>query len=111
MGKKIISNLYVISTILFIVGGLLVYQGESAGSNIISIALLINVIFRIVNINTENLKALKMLDILKLCSAIFLAVTVILFYMHFEAIEYVIVAIIFDIILNIDDLFKKKTVC
>lgn len=108
MIKKIFSNFYALATILFVVGGLLIYQGEKLGSIVISIGLLLNVVFRIINLNKENLKALKMLEILRLCSAAFLAVTVILFFIDFNALEYVIVAIIFDVILNIDDLTARK---
>lgn len=110
MGRKIISNLYVMATVLFVVGGLLIYQGENSGSMIISIGLLMNVVYRLVNLNKENIRALRMLDILKLCAAVFLAVTVVLFFIDFEALEYVIVAIIFDIVVNIDDLLRRKPV-
>lgn len=108
MIKKVISNLYGLATILFVVGGLLIYQGEKSGSLVISIGLLMNVIFRIINLRKDNLRALKMLEILKLCSAVFLAVTVVLFFIDFNALEYVIVAIVFDVILNIEDLAGKK---
>jgi len=108
MVKKVISNLYALATILFIVGGLLIYQGEKSGSIVIGIGLLMNVVFRIINLNKENLRSLKMLDILKLCSAVFMAVTVVLFFIDFKALEYVIVAIIFDVILNIDEIARRK---
>lgn len=110
MGRKIISNLYVMATILFVVGGLLIYQGEDAGPVLISIGLLMNVIYRVIHINIENIKALRMLDVLKLCSAVFLGVTVVLFFIDFNALEYVMVAMLFDIILNIDDLLRSKKV-
>ncbi len=96
------------ATILFVVGGLLLYQGEKSGSVVICVGLLMNVVFRIINLSKSNLKALKLLEILKLCSAVFLAVTVVLFFMDFKALEYVIVAIIFDVVLNIEDLAGKK---
>lgn len=108
IGKKLIANLYTLATILFVVGGLLLYQGEQAGSVVISIGLMMNVVFRIINISKDKLKSLKIHEILKLCSAVFLAVTVILFFKYPEALQYVIVAIVFDVILNIEDLFGKS---
>lgn len=108
MIKKFITNLYGLATILFVVGGLLIYQGEKSGSVVISVGLLMNVVFRIISLKKDYLKELKMLEILKLCSAVFLAVTVVLFFIDFNALEYVIVAIVFDVILNIDDLAGRK---
>lgn len=96
------------ATILFVVGGLLIYQGEESGSMIISIGLLMNVVYRLVNLDKTKLVSLKMLDILKLCSAVFLAVTVVLFFIDFKALEYVVVAIIFDVIVNIEDILRGK---
>lgn len=106
--SKILKHLYSIATVLFVVGGLLIYQGEKSGSIAIGIALLINVVYRLISIDIGNLKKLIPLDILKLVSAVFLAVTVFLFFIDFEALQYVIVAIVFDVLLNIDDLFHKK---
>lgn len=102
MVDKVFKHLYSLATILFIVGGLLLYQGNESGAIAICIGLLLNVVYRIQNLNKNNLKNLVFVDLLKLISAIFLAVSVILFFFDIDAIQYIIVAIVFDIILNLN---------
>jgi len=108
MIDKVFKHLYSLATILFVVGGLLLYQGNESGAIAICVGLLINVAYRIQGLNKENLKKLVFLDLLKLISAVFLAISVILFFFDIDALQYIIVAIVFDVILNINILPSKK---
>jgi len=108
MINKIIKHIYTLATILFIVGGLLLYQGNETGAIAICIGLFINVFYRINNLNKNSLKKLNFLELLKLVSAVFLVVSVVLFIIERDALQYVIVAIVFDIILNINIFPAKK---
>lgn len=107
MINKIIKQLYTLATILFIVGALLLYQGNETGAIVICIGLFINVFYRIKNLSIDSLRKLNFLEILKLISAAFLAVSVVLFIIDRDALQYVLVAIVFDVILNIN-LFPVK---
>lgn len=108
MMNKIVKHMYTLATILFVVGGLLLYQGNETGAIAICIGLFINVFYRLNGLSKNSLKELVFLELLKLISAVFLAVSVVMFFINRDALQYVIVAIVFDLIININIFPTKK---
>lgn len=108
MNPKISKHFYNLATILFVIGGILLYQGNERGSWAICAALLVHAAFRFINLDVNELKKLVFLEILKLINATFLSVVTVLFIFDKEAIPYIAVAIVFDILLNIPILGTKK---
>ncbi|MCH4895325.1 hypothetical protein E0494_01210 [Marinilabiliaceae bacterium JC040] len=107
--KSFVKYFYSLATILFVVGGLLLYQGNEKGALLICAGLLINSAYRFIKIDYKSILNFKVWEILKFISALFLTITVIIFAFNKDVIPYIIVAIIFDIILNFNIIpYKKK---
>lgn len=107
--KSFIKYLYSLATILFVVGGLLLYQGNEKGAFLICSGLLINSAYRFIKLDYKSIMKFRIWEILKLISVIYLTVTVIIFAFNKEIIPYIIIAIVFDIILNFNIIpYKRK---
>jgi hypothetical protein len=101
MNNKVFKHLNNLATILFVIGGMLLYQGNEKGVWAICAALIVHAIFRYINLDVVDLKKLIFLEILKLVNATFIIVVTLLFLFDTEAVPYIFAAMVFDFLLNI----------
>lgn len=107
--KKILPIVYTISTVLIIVGALFILQDEGYGLAILISGLSLNVVYRTITLNFENLKLFKIMELLRLLN-IFIMITACLgFFIESEQkFNILIVAIVFDLLLNSKEISIKS---
>jgi len=108
--KKIQEFIYTIATILIVMGALFILQEEVYGLILLVGGISINVVYRIFNLNVDKLKNINIIEILRSINIIFLLFTLLMFFMdNNQRFNLLIVAIVFDFLVNIKELsFKKK---
>ncbi len=109
--NKIRSFLYTLSTILIIVGALFILQNDVYGILILVLGLVLNMVYRIINLDRKKLTSFYWKEILKLLAVLFMAFACSSFILDFEQkFNLLIVAIIIDLFVNMEEIsFKKKT--
>ena len=108
--NKIRSIIYTVATILIIVGALFILQDDAYGIIILGLGLILNIIYRAINLDLNKLKSFHWLELLKTGSMIFMAISCLSFVMELEQrFNLLILSIILDLVVNMKEIsFKKK---
>tara|TARA_R110001583_G_scaffold12056_4_gene53747 strand:- start:2630 stop:2962 length:333 start_codon:yes stop_codon:yes gene_type:complete len=107
---KISSILYTLATILIIVGALFILQDDTYGILILGFGLVLNIVYRAINIDFKKIESFDWLELLKLGSMIFMATACLSFILELEQkFNLLIVSIVLDLLVNMKEIsFKKK---
>ncbi|MGZ2369211.1 hypothetical protein ACXR6G_05465 [Ancylomarina sp. YFZ004] len=107
---KIRSILYTLATILIIVGALFILQDDAYGIIFLGLGLVLNIFYRVINLDLKKLKNAQWLEILKTGSLIFMAVACLSFIFESEQkFNLLIVSIVLDLLVNIKEISFKKS--
>lgn len=107
---KLRSILYTLATILIIVGALFILQDDTYGILILVLGLVLNIIYRVINMDLKKMISFNWLELVKLGSVIFMAIACFSFVMELEQkFNLLILSIVIDLIVNMKEIsFKKK---
>lgn len=107
---KIRSILYTLATILIIVGALFILQDDTYGIIILGLGLVLNIVYRAINIEFKKIESFHLLELIKLVSMIFMAVACLSFVLELEQkFNLLILSVILDLVVNMKEIsFKKK---
>ncbi|MRT93893.1 hypothetical protein [Ancylomarina sp. 16SWW S1-10-2] len=108
--NKIRSILYTLATVLIIVGALFIIQDNTYGILILVLGLVLNMVYRAINIDFKKIELFHWFEFIKLGSIIFMAVACLSFMLELEQkFNLLILSIIIDLIVNMKEIsFKKK---
>ena len=109
--SKIRSILYTLATILIIVGALFILQDDAYGIIILVFGLILNMVYRIINLDKSKLISFYWLEIIKLGAVLFMALACTSFILELEQkFNLLIVSIVIDLLVNMKEIsFKKET--
>ncbi len=82
--SKIRSILYTLATILIIVGALFILQDDAYGIIILVFGLILNMVYRIINLDKSKLNSFHWLEIIKLGAVLFMAAACASFILELE---------------------------
>jgi len=107
---KLHSILYTLATILIIIGALFILQDDNYGILILGLGLILNIVYRAINIDLKKITSFDWLELIKLGSVIFMAVACFSFILELEQkFNLLILSIVIDLIVNMKEIsFKKK---
>ncbi len=107
---KIHSFLYTLATVLIIVGALFILQNDTYGIMILVLGLLLNVVYRAINIDLKKIVSFYWLELLKFGGLLFMAAACLSFVFDLEQkFNLLILSIVLDLLLNMKEIsFKKK---
>jgi len=107
--SKIKSILYTLATILIIIGALFILQDDAYGIAILGLGLMLNVIYRAINLDRNKLRFFHCLELLKLVSMILMAVACLSFILELEQkFNLLILSIVSDLLVNMKEISFKK---
>ncbi|MDE5423216.1 hypothetical protein L3073_13440 [Ancylomarina sp. DW003] len=108
--SKIRSILYTLATILIIIGALFILQDDAIGILILVVGLVLNIIYRAINLNGNKLKTFNWLELLKLGSMLFMGTACLSFVLDIDQkFNLLILAIVIDLLVNMKEIsFKKR---
>jgi len=107
---KIRSILYTVATILIIVGALFILQDDTYGILILGLGLVLNIVYRAINLDFKKIASFDWLELLKFGSMIFMAAACLSFVLELEQkFNLLILSIVLDLLVNMKEIsFKKK---
>ncbi|MFT5749596.1 MAG: hypothetical protein ACI93S_000857 [Ancylomarina sp.] len=107
---KLHSILYTLATILIIVGALFILQDDTYGIIILGLGLVLNIVYRVINIDFKKIESFYWLELIKLVSMIFMAVACLSFVLELEQkFNLLILSVVLDLLVNMKEIsFKKK---
>jgi len=108
--KKLLPILYTFATVLIIVGALFILQSETYGIMFLTCGLLLNIIYRIISLNWNNLREFKLNTILKVFGILIMGFACILTFTNSDQkFNFLILAVILDLIFNFKEIsFRTK---
>ena len=108
--SKIRSILYTLATILIIVGALFILQDDAYGIIILGFGLILNIVYRAINLDLKKVAYFHWLELFKLGNMIFMAAACLSFVFESEQkFNLLILSIVLDLLLNMKEIsFKKK---
>ena len=107
---KLRSILYTLATILIIVGALFILQDDTYGIIILGLGLVLNIVYRVINIDFKKITSFHWLELLKFGSLIFMAVACLSFVLKLEQkFNLLILSIVLDLLVNMKEIsFRNK---
>lgn len=107
--SKIRSILYTLATILIIIGALFILQDDAYGIVILGSGLMLNVIYRAINMDGNKLRSFQWLELLKLGSMLFMVAACLSFILEIEQrFNLLILSIVLDLLVNMKEISFKK---
>jgi len=108
--SKILSILYTLATVLIIIGALFILQDEVYGMLLLGLGLLLNIIYRALNLDLKRLRSFHWLETLRLGCMLFMAIACLSFVLELEQkFNLLVLSIVLDVLLNMKEIsFKKK---
>lgn len=108
--SKLLSILYTAATVLIIIGALFILQDEVYGMPLLGLGLILNIVYRALNLDFKKLHSLQWLEILKFGSMVFMAAACLSFVLELEQkFNLLILSIVLDLLVNMKEIsFKKK---
>lgn len=101
--------LYTLSTILIIVGALFILQDDVYGLLILGLGLVLNIVYRTLNLDGHKLRSFQFSELLKLGSIVFMAIACLSLVLELEQkFNLLIVSIIVDLLVNMKEISFKK---
>lgn len=108
---KIRSILYTSATILIIVGALFILQDDTYGIVILGLGLVLNIIYRAINLDFKKIASFHWLELLKFGSMLFMLVACMSFIFELEQkFNLLILSIVIDLLVNMKEISFKKNI-
>lgn len=107
---KLHSILYTLATILIIVGALFILQDDTYGILILGLGLVLNIVYRAINIDFKKVESFDWLELLKFGGMIFMGIACLSFVFELEQkFNLLILSIVIDLLVNMKEIsFKRK---
>ncbi|MCT4602942.1 MAG: hypothetical protein N4A59_08600 [Marinifilum sp.] len=106
--KRFLSILYTLATVLIIVGALFILQSESYGIAMLTSGLALNILYRILALNFENLKQFKLHETFKLVGILIMIFACILIFTNSDQkFNMMILAVVLDVVINYKEISLK----
>lgn len=107
---KILSTLYTIATVLIIVGALFILQNETYGLLILCLGLVLNIVYRSITLDFDEVKSFKILDVFRFLNILLMIIACLSFVLSWDQkFNFLIISIVLDLLLNLKEIsFKTK---
>ncbi len=102
--KRLLNISYIVATMLIVVGALLIFQNTKHGLTVLVAGLIMNIIYRLINLPWRNLLKLRPLASLKFISVLILGFACMYIYSNdVNKFNFLIIAIVIDVIVHIKE--------
>ncbi len=106
--KRLLNISYIVATMLIVVGALLILQNTKYGLTILVAGLVVNIIYRLINLPWRNLLKLKPRATVKFLSILILGFACVYMYSNdINKFNFLIIAIVLDVIIHLKEDSKK----